>query len=539
MSDALDTPTVDPLVGQVIQERFRVEKKLGQGGMGAIYLAEHLLLKKFVAIKCLHAGLASNPDVVRRFKNEAVAASSIGHPNIVEVMDMGRFDDGTFYMVLEYLEGRDFQEDLDAAGPQPVDKVAHVGVQVCVALGAAAKKGIVHRDLKPENIFLVRRHGDDAFVKVLDFGISKILDGSSGATKTGELMGTPYYMAPEQVLGDKEVTHLADIYALGVIFFQALSGRVPFDGNVLAQIIMKIATQPAPSVRDLAPEVPERLADLILRMMSKDPAARPQTFHEVALGLGPFLSEMSPFSQPGALEKVAPASIGASRPAFEATQLGTTEAPFVPARTLTHGKELPPGNAGSRAARRPPVWMIGAGAALLLLIVGWTFSASDEDAPAAETSEEAKDVSAENENEVKVEISTVPADAKLFLDGKPLENPFEGVFEKDLDDHELLVKRPGFKEERRKMLFTTSQTIVIPLSEDVAPTDTAAKAGNSAPAPASGASSTVKTSPAPRASASPTPAPKPSSGSGSGSSSRSHTPPKPIRDLERGLKSLF
>jgi serine/threonine-protein kinase len=242
MSDDLETPHEDPLVGQVIQERFRVEKKLGQGGMGAIYLAEHLLLKKRVAIKCLHAGLASNPDVVRRFKNEAVAASSIGHPNIVEVMDMGRFDDGTFYMVLEYLEGRDWQEDLDAVGPESVHRVAHIGVQVCAALGAAAKKGIVHRDLKPENIFLVRRHGDDAFVKVLDFGISKILDGSGGATKTGELMGTTYYMGPEQVLGYMEITHLADLYALVVILFQALCGSVPFDGNALAQIIMKIAT---------------------------------------------------------------------------------------------------------------------------------------------------------------------------------------------------------------------------------------------------------------------------------------------------------
>jgi serine/threonine protein kinase len=535
MSDALDTPTEDPLVGQVIQERFRVEKKLGQGGMGAIYLAEHLLLKKLVAIKCLHAGLASNPDVVRRFKNEAVAASSIGHPNIVEVMDMGRFDDGTFYMVLEYLEGQDFQEELDAQGPQSVERVAHVGVQVCAALGAAAKKGIVHRDLKPENIFLVRRHGDDAFVKVLDFGISKILDGSGGATKTGELMGTPYYMAPEQVLGDREVTHLADVYALGVIFYQALCGKVPFDGNALAQIIMKIATQPAPVVVDLAPHVPAGLSDLVSRMMSKDPAERPQSFHEVARGLGPFLSQASPFAQPGALEKLAPSPVLVSRSGLEATQLGTAQAPQVSARA-----SLPGANSDAPTAPRLSKWMLGAGAALFLVIVGFSFSGSDEETPSAIV--ESKTVAnpskegTENENEVRVEISTVPADAKIFLDGKALDNPFSGVYEKDLDDHELLVTRAGYKDERRKMLFTTSQTVVIPLSQDTekkegkTSTSPASKAGTESATTSSTKSETGSQS-RPAQSSSPRPA--------SGSSSRSHTPPKPIRDLERGLKNLF
>lgn len=528
MSDELDAPTEDPLVGQVIQERFRVERKLGQGGMGAIYLAEHLLLKKRVAIKCLHAGLASNPDVVRRFKNEAVAASSIGHPNIVEVMDMGRFDDGTFYMVLEYLEGRDFQEDLDTEGPQAASKVAHVGVQVCAALGAAAKKGIVHRDLKPENIFLVRRHGDDAFVKVLDFGISKILDGSGGATKTGELMGTPYYMAPEQVLGDREITHLADVYALGVILFQALSGRVPFDGTALAQIILKIATEPPPSVTEYAPNVPQELASLILRMMSKDAAARPQSFQDVALALGPFLPETSPFSQPGALEALAPASVGVRPAGYEATQLGLTGAPLGPARAT-----FEKGTTSSAGSRRSTGWMLGAGAALLLLIVGWTLGTSKEEGAEAESEKDLQD----GENKVRLQISTVPADAQVFLDGDPIENPFDGSFSQDVDDHEILVRRAGYKEERRKMLFTTSQNIVIPLSEETSPKSAGAQNGGTrpktAPPTAATAEKRATPSPAPRA------APEPSTSSSSGSSQRSHTPPKPIRDLERGLKKLF
>jgi serine/threonine-protein kinase len=482
MSDDLETPHEDPLVGQVIQERFRVEKKLGQGGMGAIYLAEHLLLKKRVAIKCLHAGLASNPDVVRRFKNEAVAASSIGHPNIVEVMDMGRFDDGTFYMVLEYLEGRDWQEDLDAVGPESVHRVAHIGVQVCAALGAAAKKGIVHRDLKPENIFLVRRHGDDAFVKVLDFGISKILDGSGGATKTGELMGTPYYMAPEQVLGDREITHLADIYALGVIFFQALCGSVPFDGNALAQIIMKIATEPPPSVAGRAPDTPQALEQLILRMMAKDPATRPQTFHEVAAALGPFLAESSPFAQLGALEKLVPGP-GEARPAgLEATQLGTTRAPFAPApfapapfapAPFAPAQSLLTRSPSGTDGQRPPLaWALGAGVLFLLVIAGWAFGGRDEATPDPDTesgqSQTETEQEAESANKIRVQISTVPADAQILLDGERRQNPFDGSFEKDVDDHELIVTRAGYKEERRKMLFTASQSVVIPLTEAAA-----------------------------------------------------------------------
>src|SRR5690606_5347468 len=156
-----------------------------------------------------------------------------------------RFEDGTFFMALEYLPGRDWQHDLDQSGAQPLTRVAHIGMQICDALEAASAKGIVHRDLKPENIFLIDRHGDLDFVKILDFGISKFHDGIGGGTRTGEIMGTPYYMAPEQIRGDKNISHVADIYALGVIFHQALSGEVPFNAETLPALILRIATEPA------------------------------------------------------------------------------------------------------------------------------------------------------------------------------------------------------------------------------------------------------------------------------------------------------
>ncbi len=160
---------VDPRIGTVLQNRYRIERKLGEGGIGVVYAAEHLLIKKRVAIKCLHPQFASSPAVVRRFHNEAIAATSIGHPNIVEVTDMGRFDDGAFFMVLEFLSGRDFETLIENEGPLSVARTVRIVSQVCDALSAAHAKGIVHRDLKPENIFLVERDGTPEFVKILDF----------------------------------------------------------------------------------------------------------------------------------------------------------------------------------------------------------------------------------------------------------------------------------------------------------------------------------------------------------------------------------
>lgn len=490
MSDDAGDSTFDPLIGKTIEERFLVEKKLGHGGMGAIYLAQHLRLKKNVAIKCLHAGLASNPTVVKRFKNEAVAASSIGHPNIVDVMDMGRFEDGTFFMVLEFLDGRDWQVDLDESGAQPVSKVAHVGTQVCGALSAAAAKGIVHRDLKPENIFLIERYGDENFVKVLDFGISKILDGTGGATKTGELMGTPYYMAPEQVLGEKDITHLADVYALGVIFFQALSGTVPFEGETLAQVIMKIATQATPSLDERVSGLPEPLVRLVAQMMERDPAARPQTFQEVASRLEQFVADPSIASS---------RAMDATKSTVLAGSAGTL--PKVAASAGTRSIDRP---------AAPPTWLVVAGAAVLLGLGVWIFSGSGDDTQVEETEEQAA-------NAVRLRISTVPEGATLTLDGESIANPFDAMLERDDESHELVVKRSGFKTEMRKIVLTADQQIVIPLTKEPdEPAPSPRPAANTSPSPSSGSS--------------PSPSPSPSSNDDT---------PKPLRKLERGLRKLF
>lgn len=558
-NDALDRPMRDPLVGTVIQDRYRVEKKLGQGGMGAVYLAEHILIHKKVAIKCLHAGLASNADVVRRFHNEAVAATAIGHPNIVDVTDMGRFDDGTFFMALEFLPGRDWQDDLDKSGAQPLEKVAHIGMQICDALEAAAAKGIVHRDLKPENIFLIERHGDQNFVKVLDFGISKFHDGIGGSTKTGELMGTPYYMAPEQVRGERNISHVADIYALGVIFYQALTGNVPFDGNTLPELILKIAASPAPRLDSTLPDCPQAIVQLVDRMLRKDAHERPQKFSEVGDVLANFVSESSRMSRSaskrsdafsatalgGSLDvpnagglppehNRAPTPVAARGPDTKAGGtpglLAQTEVSALDVSAKNAGKQDPSTSKAAEAdhgtTTSPHSFTAGAqtGRAerarspLPLLLVAacaigagvWFFSrGSEADGSAAPPTPQ------ESGNTVRVQISTLPPDAELLLDGEPISNPFDGELEKDKKSRVLSVKREGFVEEKRTMVLTAAQRIFIPMkSKDGAPAPTPpppveAPAQKTVPRPRPVLAPAPAQAPAPAPAPAPTPAPAP------------------------------
>jgi serine/threonine protein kinase len=280
----------DPLLGRIVQERYRILRKLGDGGMGAVYEGEHVRIKRRVAIKVLHAQFAQNSEIVERFNREAQAATAIGHPNICEATDMGTFEDGTSYMVLEYLEGRDWADDLETQGPQPLGKTLHILRQVCGALQAAHDKGIVHRDMKPENVFLIERQGDPDFVKVVDFGISKMqTPGEDRAlTQTGTALGTPYYMSPEQCQGKKDIDHRSDLYSLGVILFQALTGQVPFDDEAYPMLVLKICTQPPPSLLPFRPDLPPQLDTVLHHLLAKDPAHRYASCRDLSAALAPF-----------------------------------------------------------------------------------------------------------------------------------------------------------------------------------------------------------------------------------------------------------
>jgi eukaryotic-like serine/threonine-protein kinase len=283
----------DPLLGALIADRYKVIKKLGEGGMGAVYLAQHTVLEKSVALKVLHGEFARKPDLVERFMQEAKAASRIRHENVIDISDFGATPDGLVFFAMELLQGHDLHEEVARARLSghllPWSRTKKIFLQICGALTAAHARGIVHRDLKPENVYLVEFLGDPDFVKLLDFGIAKVTDvsneeGGRKLTKTGMLFGTPEYMSPEQARGD-QVDHRVDVYAMGCILFQLVTNRVPFEADNFMGVLSQHLTAEPPQI---APETfdqigaPRALADVIDRALEKDRNKRWQTIEELA-----------------------------------------------------------------------------------------------------------------------------------------------------------------------------------------------------------------------------------------------------------------
>ena len=283
----------DSLIGTVLAGRYEVVRRIGEGGMGAVYEAKHALIGKRVAVKVLLEKFHAKSDFVARLLQEARLASSIGHQNIVDVTDFGTTDDGRSFVVMEFLDGESLADLERREAPLPIERSLRIARQAPSALGAAHAKGIFHRDVKPENLYLVRR-GDADFVKVVDFGISKAVKpgGDDGAeayrlTHTGLLLGTPLYMSPEQARGDEDLDHRADIWALGVLLYECLTGEVPFRANNYLQIISQVLTHEPLSPSRLRPElgIPDAVDAVVMRAMEKDRARRYQTMAELELDL--------------------------------------------------------------------------------------------------------------------------------------------------------------------------------------------------------------------------------------------------------------
>jgi serine/threonine-protein kinase len=273
------------MVGRIIDGKYAIVRPIGEGGMGAVYEAKHQLIGHRVAVKFLHAQHATNPQVLQRFLQEAQIAGSLGHANICEVTDIGRTDDGVPYMIMPLLEGTPLAQEMKRdEGKLPTPRVFDIIYQVLTALERAHAAGVVHRDLKPENIFLTHLGDRADFVKLLDFGISKLMTGTdpgvSGLTSTGMVLGTPYYMAPEQARGSKQIDHRVDIYAVGVILYEMLTGALPFEADSYNEIIVKIVTEPFPMPRALDPSIPPEVEAVILKAMARSPEERWTTTKE-------------------------------------------------------------------------------------------------------------------------------------------------------------------------------------------------------------------------------------------------------------------
>ena len=271
------------LIGMTLSGRYLIERLIGEGGMGAVYQAEHTHMRKRLAVKVLHPEMSRLPEVVARFEREAMAAAHIDHPNIAAATDFGKLDDGSFFLVLEYVEGRSLREVI-AEGPLELGRAIHVARQIASALGRAHALGIVHRDLKPENVMLVTRDGDPDFAKVLDFGIAKVPIGAivgdstqSGPalTQLGMVYGTPEYMAPEQALG-QEVDARADLYALGAIMFEMIAGTRPYERESKVTLLGMHVTAPIPKMAERAPDakVPPVIEAIVARLLAKESKAR-------------------------------------------------------------------------------------------------------------------------------------------------------------------------------------------------------------------------------------------------------------------------
>ncbi len=462
----------DSYIGMVLQDRYRILRKLGDGGMGSVYEAEHLGIKKRVAIKMLHQQYARDPEMIVRFQREAQAATAIGHPNIVDVLDIARLPDGTPYMLLEFLDGRDWLKDMKRDGPQPLGKVAHILCQVCDAIGVAHAIGIVHRDMKPENIFLMQRGPDPNFVKVVDFGISKMLDRSeSSVTETGTALGTPFYMSPEQCQG-QHIDGRADIYSLGVILFKALTGEYPFADKTYPMMILKICTEPPPPLSDYRADLPPQIQAILDRMLAKRREDRFATCSQLRAALEPFRDFMdapSMVANPPSTANRGPAVLAPPKVMLQA------QAPVAQPSRLRS-------------------WFLLGGAALVF-VIALAFVAlmvvmalsRDEPVPVATPSvrppieapapqreehspEPRVNIAPQPAAEapvtqrpatVHVHISATPATAQMFLDGDPIGNPFEADVPRDPDHvegqppryHLLRAQAPGYRTHEQQLVF--------------------------------------------------------------------------------------
>ncbi|MBM4376039.1 MAG: serine/threonine protein kinase [Deltaproteobacteria bacterium] len=337
--------STDPYIGrEILNGQFKLEKKIGTGGMGAVYRAHQPEMNRPVAVKILHAKLKNRKDLVSRFRREARAMSHLTHPNTVKVMMYGELDDGELYIVMEYLEGKNLNQVVRREGPLAPERAVPILMQVCGALEEAHQLGIVHRDLKPENIFLTNSGGLTDFAKVLDFGLAKVTErelrpGSVMLTQEGMVFGTPEFMSPEQAQG-QTLDRRSDIYSLAVILYEALTGKLPFDARSSMEYIqLHVAKPPIPlDERIPGKTFPSGLGSALAKAMSKNPAHR----HASAAS---FAESLRPFAPRGFVVDIPTPARQASDPPPSSRRAAQarhdSEGPTEPQRALEHTMDHP------------------------------------------------------------------------------------------------------------------------------------------------------------------------------------------------------
>jgi serine/threonine protein kinase len=348
--------------GDVLAGKYRIERILGRGGMGVVVAAHHLQLDEKVALKFLLPEALHSPEAVGRFVREARAAVKIKSEHVARVVDVGQLENGAPYIVMEYLDGGDLADWLQHRGALPIGQAVDFILQTCEAIADAHALGIVHRDLKPANLFCIRRSDGQLSIKVLDFGISKVTTaGAPGhdMTRTSALMGSPFYMSPEQMQLSKGVDSRTDIWALGIILFELVTGRTPFVAQAVTELAIKVVNEPPASLRALVPSAPRALEQVIARCLEKDRARRFQTVGELAIALSDFGSKAARTSVERVLGTLRQAGLSAAvLPSSERMKIAASPAPVLtaPGTVASWGQTgpAPTTRVGNRSAIRAP-----------------------------------------------------------------------------------------------------------------------------------------------------------------------------------------
>ena len=480
------------MVGMILGDQYYIKRKIAQGGMGIVFEAVHVRLsKKRFAVKILHPSIKDNEEVYLRFRREAEIATELGHRNIVDVLDFNETEDGQPYMVMEYLEGEDLAGLFEREGRLSFEQVVSIMEPVANALAAAHAKGIVHRDMKPENIFLARDSEGDMVVKVLDFGISKIKHSKSVVTLEHSVMGTPFYMSPEQATGSvKEIDHRTDIFALATICYQALAGVVPFDAPTLPGVMYKICHEEAPKIIELVAGLPREMESILERAMAKKLDDR---YDDVELFVADIVSALSgqvvlPPRQAPSVARPYPPTINSEEDIGRAPTTLSMSATEVEAEAQ-----------GMIHQRRGPLLAASLGVVVLLAVVGYwasqkigsdepvvassVASARTEPAPTRQRKEAdpggapnqpaptraAPPVTARPKEDpeevtpkvVKITLKLTPRWAQWTLDGKE----GKGVTAELVRSrpHKLQVKAGGFHSEEKTIVADRDRTVVVGL----------------------------------------------------------------------------
>jgi serine/threonine-protein kinase len=374
--------------GQTIAGKYRLDARLGRGGMGEVWRAEHLVLRAPVAVKFINPSLATSGDATGRFLREAQAAATLRSPHVVQILDYG-VDEHLPFMVLEFLDGESLGASIARQGRLTPEETAHVMNHVARAMHRAHEAGIVHRDLKPENVFLVPT-GDELIAKVLDFGIAKMARPDAmheGSTRTGAVMGTPYYMSPEQVEGNKAVDYRTDIWAMGVIAFECLTGRRPFESETFGELVLKICMHPMPRPSDWAP-VPPGFDAWFARAVNRNPADRFPSAREAAAALRTVCTGSStPNWEASGPVAVPAAQLGQPAPVVPERVSADTAKPFSTTNRNSLPASLPLQRPGAALA---VLFAVGATAALLVVGIVIVRNLGQNEAPPAPGTSEAE-----------------------------------------------------------------------------------------------------------------------------------------------------